>query len=74
LCADATCPFEELKFDLDQVVLDGIEQGINITRQFRKDITIICPVYDGVGKSELKQKKVLKAGDEFWQFLSFFAY
>ena len=50
---------EQLIFDVDDKVVDAIAQGTQVANKFTNDLSVICPIFDKVGKVEMKQCKVI---------------
>ena len=38
--------------------MDAIKRGKDSGAKFKSDITVLCPIYKGVGKVDIKQLKV----------------
>lgn len=56
---DELCKFEQLQFDMDDKVMKAISEGKQVARKLSNDLSVICPVFDKVGKIEMKQNKVI---------------
>lgn len=56
---DELCKFEQLEFALDDKVNKAITQGKQVATKLSNDLCVICPVFDKVGKVEMKQIKVI---------------